>query len=227
MNVAKMFRKRKLAIGLLVGVSFLTLAPNSLADDDGQIDPEKNIIAIHDSSSDEYKKECGKCHKDILSEQSLESSVPAAHVAMFPFAAGKPGSDEQCRWCHRTVDLVQGSAGNMRRGVDVILCSLCHGNFERTVVNNKKPELTATAKQFYNVGLDPANPDPWLYELACETCHRPVENSKVRGADARHIRKPIEENKAGMGVFTVLSEQEIQAIADALAHSRDSRDEDE
>ncbi len=56
----------------------------------GEIDPE-NIIAIHDSSSREYKKKCAaNAMRLSLTAQSLEPSIaPAAHVAMFDFAAGK------------------------------------------------------------------------------------------------------------------------------------------
>jgi len=88
------------------------------------------------------------------------------------------------------------------------------------VVNNKKPELTALAKQFYQaeLGFSPTEPDgSKLYALICEACHRPVENSQVRGVEPRHIDNAIEKNKGWMGVLTVLSTDEIQAISDALA----------
>jgi hypothetical protein len=220
MELRKIFSKRKTAIGLLAGVYFFTWVPNILADDDDdQIDPRKNIIAIHDSSSDEYKNKCSECHASIPQAQSLESSIaPAAHVAMFDFAPGKPGDDKQCIWCHRTVDLVQGSAGNLRKQVDATLCTLCHGAPPREVINNKEPERSATAKQFYQAGLSPTDPDgPALYDLACAACHRNPENSQVKGARTDQIQRAIEKDKGKMGPLTVLSIQEIQAIEDALA----------
>ncbi len=219
MKLRKIFSKRKTAIGLLAGVYLFAWAPNILADeDDNRIDPRKNIIAIHDSSSDEYKKKCSECHADIANAQSLEPSIPAAHVAMFDFAPGKAGDDKQCIWCHRTVDLVQGSAGNIRKQVDATLCTLCHGDPPREVINSKERERSATAKQFYRAGLSPTDPDgPALYDLACAACHRNPENSQVKGARTDQIQRAIENDKGEMGPLTVLSTEEIQAIEDALA----------
>ncbi len=96
MKIRKIFNKRKMTIGLLAGAYLFTWVPNILADDDDDddddpIDPGNNIIAIHDSSSRQYNKECISCHADILSAQSLDPSIPNVHVAMFSFAPGKPG----------------------------------------------------------------------------------------------------------------------------------------
>ena len=203
MKLKKIFSKRKTAIGILAGVYLFTWVPNILADDDDdRIDPKKNIIAIHDSKSDQYDKNCNECHADIRNAQSLDPSIPNVHVAMFDFASGKPGDDKQCIWCHRTVDLVQGSAGNIRKQVDATLCTMCHGP-------------AGPGKQFYQADL--ALDGPALYDLACAACHRDLANSKVSGESAEDIQKKINENEAGMGPLRVLSTQEIQAIADALA----------
>ena len=204
MKLRKIFNKRKTAIGLLAGVTLFTWVPNILADDDDQIDPGKNIIAIHDSSSRQYNKKCNECHADIRNAQSLDPSIPNVHVAMFDFAPGKPGDDKQCIWCHRTVDLVQGSAGNIRKQVDATLCAMCHGP-------------SGPAKQFYQA--DPALDGVVLYDLACAACHKDLANSKVEGESARDIQKKIDEDEGGMGPLRVLSTQEIQAIADVLARS--------
>jgi cytochrome c5 len=208
MKIKKIFSKRKTAIGLLAGVYLFTWVPNILADDDdNQIDPGKNIIAIHDSSSGQYNKKCNECHADIRNAQSLDTSIPNVHVAMFPFAPGKPGDDKQCVWCHRTVDLVQGSAGNIRKQVDATLCTMCHGP-------------AGPGNQFYQAGLSPDDPDgALLYDLACAACHKDLASSKVSGESARDIQKKIDENEAGMGPLRVLSTQEIEAIAIALAES--------
>ena len=206
MKLRKIFSKRRTAIGLLAGAYLFIWVPNILADD---FDPRKNIIAIHDSSSGEYEKNCSECHVDIRNAQSLEPSIPNVHVAMFDFAPGKPRDDKQCIWCHRTVDLVQGSVGNIRKQVDATLCTMCHGP-------------SGPGKQFYQVGLSSTiDPDdgPALYDLSCAACHKDLVNSKVSGESAKDIQKKIKENEAGMGPLRVLSTQEIQAIAAALAES--------
>jgi hypothetical protein len=213
MKIRKMLSKRKTAIGLLAMVSLLIWIPNILADDDDRIDPGKNLIAIHDSSSNQYNKKCNECHADIRNAQSLDPAIPNVHVAMFDFAAGKPGDDKQCIWCHRTVDLVQGSAGNIRKQVDATICAMCHGPFDRN-------GPSGTVKQFYQAGPSPDDPDGvLLYDLACAACHKDLVNSKVSGESAKDIQKKIDENEAGMGPLRVLSTQEIQAIAAALAES--------
>ena len=197
------------------GVRDSVVSHNQKSDDGGEsgFDPRKNIIAIHDSSSEQYKKKCNECHAEIHSRQSLDPSIPAAHPAMFPFAAGRPGDDKQCRWCHRTVDLTLAqqssdkSKGNLRRHTDVTLCTLCHG-----------PNRGGPGEQFYQSGLDPTDPDgPVLYGVVCAGCHRELENSELIGKNARKIQKAIDVDKGGMGVLTVLSTQEIDALALALA----------
>jgi len=213
----------KMEVGLVVGLCFLIGVSTIIADEEGDadgIDPRKNIIAIHDSESKEYKKNCSECHADILTRQSLDSSIaPAAHVSMFPFAAGKEGDDKQCVWCHRTVDL-QGtqtegkSQGNLRKHVDATLCALCHGP-------------SGPGQQFYQAGPSPTEPDgPALYDLVCAACHRDLENSKVDGESAKDIQKKIDEDEGGMGPLGVLSAPEIQAIADALAQVNGGDDDD-
>ena len=148
-------------------------------------DPKKNIIAIHDSSSKQYNKNCGECHDEIHNRQSLDPSISAAHPGMAPFAAGKSGDDRQCRWCHRTVDLTQGtqalekSKGNQRRHVDVALCTMCHG-----------PNRGGPGRQLYQAGLSPTDPDgPVVYELACAGCHRELENSEPDKFQAQNEQK--------------------------------------
>ncbi len=212
MKLRKIFSKRKMAIGLLAGVYLFTWIPNILADD---FDPKKNIIAIHDSSSGEYKKNCSECHADIRNAQSLQPSIPNVHVAMFDFAPGKPGDDKQCIWCHKTVDLVQGSAGNLRKQVDATLCTMCHGP-------------AGPGKPFHQVNLSELALDgPALYDLACAACHRDLANSKVSGESAEEIQEKIDKNKGGMRPLSVLSAEDINAIAAALAESGGDDDDDD
>lgn len=204
MKLRKIFNKRKTAIGLLAGVTLFTWVPNILADDDDddRIGPGNNIIAIHDSSSPQYNKDCISCHADILSAQSLQSSIPNVHVAMIPFTPGEK-DEETCVVCHRTVDLVQGSAGNIRKQVKATLCAMCHGP-------------AGPGKQFYQ---DLALDGPALYDLACAACHRNLARSEVSGESAREIREKINEDEGGMGPLGLLSTEKIQAIAAALAES--------
>jgi hypothetical protein len=180
-------------------------------DDGGVIDPGKNIVAIHDSSSKQYDKDCIECHASVHTEESLDPTIPPAHLAMFDFAPGKPGDKKQCVWCHRSVDLTQAtqtegiSKGNLRKRVDTALCGLCHGP-------------SGPGPQFYQTGLSPTEPDgPALYDLVCAACHRDLNDSEVRDESAREIQEAIEDNEGGMRPLRALSSQEIRAIADALA----------
>jgi hypothetical protein len=220
MNLKKVFCKRKMAIGLLAAVYLFSWVANILAEDE-EIDPRKNIIAIHDNSSDEYNKKCSECHADIPKAQSLNPSIAlAAHVAMFDFAPGKPGDDKQCVWCHQTVDLVEGSAGNLRKQVDATLCAMCHGPIDRNGPSGK------TVKKFYQAGPSPLD-GALLYDLACAACHKDLVNSKVSGESAKDIQKKIDENEAGMGPLGILSPEEIDSIADALAKQDSHAEKDD
>jgi hypothetical protein len=180
-------------------------------DDDDDSDPSQNIIAQHDVDSEQYEGACSDCHAEIHSRTSLDSTILPAHRGMFPFAPGRPGSDEQCVSCHRTVDLVQGtqikgnSLGNLRRHVDVRVCTLCHGPYR------------GPGQQYYQSGLSPTNPDgPLLYGLVCSGCHGPLENSEVEGESAEEIQDNIDEDEGGMGVLEVLTTEEVNALAAAL-----------
>jgi len=213
----KRFSKRKMWIGLLVGFFLIwafNFSMNSRPSDAEE--STKNLIASHNSSSPQYNKNCTSCHANILTETSLNPSIPNVHVAMLPHAPGEENNDK-CIWCHSTVDLVQGtsrvenSEGNLRRGVDVTLCTLCHGP---STVRPSSP-----GKQFYQTGISPTQPDgPFLYNLICAACHGDLANSQVKGESASEIQKKINENEGGMGPLSVLTTGEIQAIANALAN---------
>lgn len=213
----KTLRTTTLAPVLLVG-AYLCAGSQQIAASPRPDDEDSwNIIAAHDSNSSEYKKECKECHSAIHSEVSLDPGIAAAHRAMAPFAAGKRGRDDQCRWCHRTVDLQQGtqrvesSQGNVRRHVDVELCAFCHGPFGSGSSGRGGAPLFYQASAF-----SPTDPDgPTLYELLCAACHGPLETSEVRG-DGDDIQKKIDEDEGGMGALDVLTAAEVQAIAAAL-----------
>jgi len=208
-NITKILSRKKLGAGLLVGFSLLTWVLVGSADDDTE-----NLIALHDSSSPQYNENCNECHADIHTAQSLDPAIPAAHVAMLPFAPGETGDDEQCVVCHRTVNLVQGtpqpegkSKGDLRKHVDSAYCTLCHG-----------PSGPGT--QFYQADLSSIVSDgATLYGLACSGCHRDLANSQVKGESADEIQEAILEDEGGMEPLNAFSAQQIQAIADALAES--------
>ena len=215
-------RQTPVGIGLLTPCLLLAGVPSSAED---EVDELKNVIAIHDSGTRSYKEHCNECHDDIHSAQSMDPAIPAAHLAMFPFSPGKPGDDEQCVWCHRSVDLTAGSQseektiGNLRKRVDATACVLCHGS-------------EGPGTQFYQVAFSSFQFDGVeLYDLACAGCHRDLAESQVRGARVDKVQKMIDEDKGGMGPLIVLTTEEIEAIAGALAkvHGREEhgREDDE
>lgn len=174
-----------------------------------------NVIGLHDSSSQHYNKQCLDCHAGIPTEESLEPGIHGTHMTMSDFVPGE-NTETKCVWCHRTVDLTadllgpqpaEKTSANLRKHVDVRLCTVCHGNPPRS-----------TARQFYQVGLFPTGPDgPVLYDLMCAACHKDLAQSEVRNESASEIAGEIAANEGGMGPLGVLTAAEIQAIADALA----------
>lgn len=220
---------------LAVGFYLFTWAPNSFPDDDEHEGAEdfttENLIAIHDRDSPQYDDEsCLDCHVAVLTGESLNPSIARAHVAMIPFAPGEDDADT-CVFCHRTVDLVQGtprpqgkSGGNLRKHVDSAVCTLCHGP------SNPDPEQQrpGQGQQFYAVGLSSLGLDgDDLYDLVCAGCHRDLADSQVKDEDAAEITEAIEKDKGGMGPLSALFPEEIQAIADALAQAGGGDDEED
>ncbi len=162
----------------------------------------ENLISLHDKNSSQYDKNCtsSNCHARILTEESRDPSIMTAHTVMLGETPGEK-DNEKCGWCHRSVDLLDGSAGNLGRHVDVDLCAVCHG-----------PSQQAT--QFYQ--SSPADGEI-LYELTCAFCHKELADSEVKGESASEIRKEIGENEGGMGPLGTLTDSQIQAIADVLS----------
>ena len=179
-------------------------------DDDQGVPGTENIIALHISSSPQYNKNCSECHEDIHTRQTLDSSIPDAHVAMLPFAPGETDSDDKCTWCHRSVDLVQAAGSplmlrtSLRKRIDARLCTMCHGP-------------SGPAKQFYQVNFSSLQLDgAELYDLVCSSCHGVLADSEVEGESAAEIQEKIYENEGGMGPLAALTTEQIQAIAAAL-----------
>ena len=169
-----------------------------------------NIIALHDRNSPQYNRNCSDCHADIHRGESLNPSIPDAHVAMLPFAPGETGSNDQCSWCHRSVDLVQAAgspvmlSNSIRKRIDPRLCTMCHGP-------------GGPAKQFYQETLSSLQLDgSELYDLTCSGCHRVLADSEVEGESAAEIQNKINGNEGGMGPLVALKTEQIQSIAVAL-----------
>jgi len=162
----------------------------------------ENLISLHDRNSSQYDKNCttSNCHARILEEESLDPAVLTAHTVMLKETPGKK-NNEKCGWCHRSVDLLDGSTGNLMRQVDVDLCAVCHGPSQR-------------ATQFYQ--SSPVDGEI-LYELTCAFCHKGLADSEVKGESVSEILEKIGEDEGGMGPLGALTDIQIQAIADALA----------
>jgi mono/diheme cytochrome c family protein len=169
-----------------------------------------NIIALHDRNSPQYNRNCSDCHADIHRGESLNPSIPDAHVAMLPFAPGETDSNDKCTWCHRSVDLVQASGSplvvrnSIIKHFDPRLCTMCHGP-------------GGPAKQFYQETLSSLQLDgSELYDLTCSGCHRVLADSEVEGESAAEIQNKINGNEGGMGPLVALKTEQIQSIAVAL-----------
>jgi len=92
---------------------------------------EWNLIAMHDASSDAYNSDCMLCHGDMQCGTTLNASVPEIHVRMMKYILQATNAttitDTTCTYCHKTVDLINYSAGNIRRQVAAEVCDKCHG----------------------------------------------------------------------------------------------------
>ncbi len=163
---------------------------------------DKNLISLHDKNSPQYDKNCTNCHAAILVEESLDPSILTAHTSML-FETPGENDNEKCGWCHRTVDLVQGSAGNLRKQVKADLCAVCHG------------DDFGEAKRYYQTSITDGE---ILYELTCAFCHNNLANSEVGGKKSEEIQEKIREDKGGMKPLEELSPSQVQEIANALAN---------
>ncbi|OGL40398.1 MAG: hypothetical protein A3C43_05585 [Candidatus Schekmanbacteria bacterium RIFCSPHIGHO2_02_FULL_38_11] len=89
-----------------------------------------NPIPIHDKNSSQYRTDCtnASCHKGILKETSLNSSIDTFHVLKILKLSIIPGktNDAKCLYCHKNTDIVERSAGSLRKNVDVAICYPCH-----------------------------------------------------------------------------------------------------
>ena len=100
-------------------------------DDCGRCHTDWNLTSIHDQGSAAYNSDCIKCHGNKLDEQSLNANVPAIHAKMMKYVLreiGKTAIDnDACTHCHKSVDFLGNSAGNIRKQVASQSCADCHG----------------------------------------------------------------------------------------------------
>lgn len=95
-------------------------------DDGSQASQSTNYISLHNSSSSEYRSDCLSCHSDILEESSLNPNIESAHQAMMDQTPGQT-TEAKCVYCHASVDILQHSAGKIRKNVAAATCDVCHG----------------------------------------------------------------------------------------------------
>ncbi len=213
-------RERRITISLIVAFCLWAVAPSIVLSDDDERSEEPtgttdvptptpvfsgvNVIAIHDSQSEQYDENCLECHAAIPSATSLDPTIEAAHPVMLSSTPGED-TEEKCVFCHRSVDLLQFSAGNLRRHVAATLCSVCHGP-------------AGPSRQLYQTGITGNDPGDGavLYDLVCSGCHRGLQDSEVEGESVDDIREAIFDDEGGMGPLEALTDPQIQAIAGAL-----------
>lgn len=212
--------KQKSRIGLILVLCISAFSPSLLlADDDDRSEDRRdrsedsapspsplgdvNLVALHDRNSRQYDDNCLDCHAGVTTATSLAPDIEAAHPVMLSSTPGED-TEEKCVFCHRSVDLMQFSAGNLRRQVDVTLCSVCHGP-------------STSIRQLYQSGFSGNDLDGMvLYNLVCSGCHRELQDSEVRGESFNEIREAILDDEGGMRPLQVLTDQQIRAIADSL-----------
>jgi hypothetical protein len=123
---------RKALMGLvLIGGLALVAARQGATESDGP--PRSNapgLMAIHDSNSPSFNKNCLQCHQDVMTRGTLDSKIKDAHAAMVPFAPGydskRGATNEVCIVCHTNTDVLQHSAAQIRKNVSTSLCAACH-----------------------------------------------------------------------------------------------------
>ncbi len=89
-----------------------------------------NIVQLHDASSPLYDSDCMKCHGDMTDETTLDATVMGVHPKKCPqvfLAAGVTTyTNAVCVYCHKSVDILGSSAGNLLKQVEVAECRACH-----------------------------------------------------------------------------------------------------
>ncbi len=79
-----------------------------------------DLIALHDDLTDVATDQCIGCHGNKAEEGSLDPDIETAHAIHVPMLV-------ECNFCHKSADLLEGSAASLRKQVDPQICFGCHG----------------------------------------------------------------------------------------------------
>jgi hypothetical protein len=80
-----------------------------------------NLIALHANAWLQPQDACRTCHGSMMSQGVSTPGTPAFHPRHLPLLPSYT-----CTSCHRSVDLLEKSGGNLRKQVDVQTCVPCH-----------------------------------------------------------------------------------------------------
>lgn len=114
--------------------------------------PSNELIELHKDLTKVATEQCINCHGNKADEKSLQADIKTPHAIHIPLF-------KSCSLCHKSADLLQGSAGALRRQVDPQTCFGCHG------------PNPSSGKQLYQVtptltvGLLPKTGDPGLLNV--------------------------------------------------------------
>lgn len=88
---------------------------------------------------------CVSCHGSRTDEKSLDPNIKPVHTLHLT----NPLLNLECASCHKSVDLVNKSAANLRRQVSMSTCVTCHAEFFReplkVIPSERTPLLTLKA----------------------------------------------------------------------------------
>ncbi len=102
--------------GDIVDPVVATVTPDSLK--------AENTIDFHANFTSTDNELCISCHGDMTNGETLSATVKEFHTRKAEYM-----SSYKCVDCHKSVDLLQDSGGNLRKQVDVeTICYPCHGD---------------------------------------------------------------------------------------------------
>lgn len=127
-----------IAVGVLVARTLLSPAAAE--------QPSGDLIELHSDLTQVATADCVGCHGDKSQEKSLDPNIATPHAIHIPMLV-------DCNYCHKSADLLQGSAANLMKQVSPQVCAGCHGpggsapqffGVEVAQLATTTPEATAT-----------------------------------------------------------------------------------
>ena len=210
MNEKKLLNKETMC--LLLGLCCLMCAPYGF----GSAESDYGIVRFR--CDEKGEKQVGDIVRLRVEIQNKGSADPGAVLTLFGLQEGanigiengvlifdKPGKKPAKK--EFAYSITSGGTIIWQATIDgdKALCTLCHGP-------------AGPGKQFYEVNLVDLQLDgPTHYDLLCAACHKDLSNTELRGKPAEKIQDAINEDKGGMGVYSVLTWEQLQAIAAATA----------